>query len=144
MSIFEGSLKRICDVFVDPAKINPEHLKGPSYTLQAQMFLSRGIGIQLPDPSKWEQLKKFVQIRNSIIHENAFVQKKAGKSFEGQSDKYKSVMAFKEFLTISENEESLSFTIEDISFIRRFGDGAQLLLNEIATKSIEHARAYYH
>ncbi len=140
-SIFETCLKRVCSVFVEQHKIGPEHLRGSSFMLRAQMFLSRVAEVKLEDPGVWQQLRKFVELRNSIVHENGFVKRIAEKTPEGQSDTFKAVRAFKDYLKISEEPDGLTFTIEDISLVRNFANEAKNVLDLVVESSMERAKA---
>ena len=139
VTIFEGALKRLCETVIDLNKVQPKHIKESSYTMQGKIFLSKVIGIKLPDESLWARLRQYLELRNMIVHNNATAEKHPGKKIDSQPSGYKNIYSFKG-LNISEYEEGARFYIEDLEFIREFGGFSNDIIAQIGAKLEEYVR----
>jgi hypothetical protein len=139
VALFEGSLKRICDAFITPERISPKNINEQSYAMKARLFLSKVVGITLPDDPKWLKLRKFLELRNAIAHDNGTVFKHSEKSFANQSDRYKTVYEFKSDLHVFEGDDSITFHIEKIEFIENAATFLREFAIEIGLNAIESA-----
>lgn len=138
ISIFEGTLNRICDIFSDPLKLSPKNINEQSYAMKAKLFLSKVANIEMPEEDKWRLFRKYSEIRNAIVHENARVNKIRGKSDSGQGDRYKALIEFKGYLEIIEDDDVAIFYIKNIRFIEDASEFLQTFLVEIVSNALKH------
>lgn len=78
-SFFEFNLKHICFYLhrIQKFKIKPKDLAGENYIEKSKKYLTLVVGVDLSDLDPiWNELTKFQQLRNCIVHNNSNIKQK--------------------------------------------------------------------
>lgn len=135
ISLFEVLLKNLCEIFVIESQIAPDEINARSYTEKSMKFLTKVVGVDLPEnDDRWTSIRMHIDLRNIIVHQNSTVQKTPNRPVPEQPKDYRRVVAFPGVQIVYESETYAFFAVENSDVIVNFCDLAEGYLEDVVGK----------